>query len=108
MVVALTTLISLSSLKTGITTALYFLPGWIVYFGWLTIAKGEKPAPLSSRAFWLISAGVNFAYFAHEFRPWNWLTGSEVSLNVAGYWWLFTGLLSLVFSFATKNCEAGR
>jgi hypothetical protein len=106
MVVGLAMLVALASPKTGLLTMLYFLPGWIVYFGWMTIAKGDRPAPLSDRVFWLVSGIVNLAYFAHEFKPWNWLNGSVKSMNVAGYWWLFTGLLSLACCVVTKKRRA--
>lgn len=106
MLVGLAMLVSLASPKTGMLTILYFVPGWIVYFGWMTIAKGDRPEPLSDRVFWLISGIVNLAYFIDEFQPWKWLNGPTKSLNVAAYWWLFTGFLSLVCFFTTKNRRA--
>lgn len=106
MVVGFAILVSLASPKTAVVSGLYFLPGWIVYFGWLTIAKGERPVPLSDRIFWLLSGVVNLVYFIHEFRPWMWLNGSTRSLNAAGYWWLFTGFLSLVCFFVSRDGSA--
>ena len=106
MVVGLAMLVGMASPKTGLLTMLYFLPGWIVYFGWMTITKGEQPAPLSDRVFWLVSGLVNLAYFTHDFQPWKWLYGSTKSLNVAGYWWLFTGFLSLACFLTTKRGRA--
>jgi hypothetical protein len=103
MIVGVAMLLSLSEPKTGLLTMLYFLPGWIVYFGWMTIATGDHPKPLSDRFFWLLSSIVNIAYFVYEFQPWKWLSSPRQSLNLAGYWWLITGFLSLICFFAEKN-----
>jgi hypothetical protein len=106
MVVGIAMLAAMASPKTGLLSMLYFLPGWIVYFGWITLTKGDRPAPLSDRVFWLMSGIVNLAYFTHEFQPWKWLHGSAKSLNVAGYWWLLTGFLSLACFLVAKNRTA--
>ncbi len=104
-VVGLAMLVSLTSLKTAIVTTLYFLPGWVVYFGWMTIAKGSRPEPLSDRIFWLISGIVSLAYFGYEFQPWRWLNESPRSLNIVAYWWLFTGFLSLICFLLNKEAR---
>jgi hypothetical protein len=96
MIVGFAQLMALAVPREGLLLALYHLPGWIVYFGWLTIAKGDRPGPLSNRTFWILSTVVNLGYLAHKSEVWKGFTATMKPWNPATSWWLITGVLSAV------------
>jgi hypothetical protein len=96
MLVAMAQMIALASPKAGMVTHLYFLPGWLVYFGWVYLATGRGIAPVPPRLFWILSAAVNLGYFLHQYQPWRYLGDYDRSLSGGAYWWLATGLLSII------------
>lgn len=96
MLVAMAQAMALASPREGAGVLLYFLPGWLVYFGWVCLATGRGVEPLSPRWFWILSAVVNLGYFTHEYQPWRYLGDYERSLSSGAYWWLATGFLSIV------------
>ena len=112
MLVAIAQMIALTSPKAGVVALLYFLPGWLIYFGWVQLATGRGIEPVPPRVFWILSAAVNLGYFVHEYQPWRYLGDYERSLSVGAYWWLATGFLSIICTFVpgktTAEQDAGR
>ena len=98
----------------GITEGRYgraslLLAGLLVYFGWVYLATGRGIAPVPPRMFWILSAAVNLGYFIHEYQPWRYLGDYHRSLSGGAYWWLATGLLSIICALfhGKKNGRIG-
>ncbi len=107
MIVAIAQIVALASPNAGLIAVLYFIPGWLVYFGWVNLAAGRAVDPVSPRLFWVASAAVNLGYFVHEYQPWRYLGDYDRSLSGGAYWWLITGSLSIICAIfpGTKSAE---